>query len=40
VQGVRGDLEQLLRKMGDESPPDLNEANYPNNLRQVNPDMK
>lgn len=39
VQGIRGDLEQLLRKMGDETPPDLNENIYPNSRRDVNPNM-
>ncbi|SEN56519.1 Sporulation lipoprotein YhcN/YlaJ (Spore_YhcN_YlaJ) [Lihuaxuella thermophila] len=37
VEGVRGDLEQLLRKMGDETPPDVNESIYPQQRRQVNP---
>ncbi|AUS07902.1 hypothetical protein C1X05_03055 [Laceyella sacchari] len=40
VEGVKGDLEQLLRKMGDETPPDVNESLYPNSYRQINPQMK
>jgi len=39
VQGVRGDLEQLIREMGDETPPDLNENNQPNSLRDINPNQ-
>lgn len=39
VQGIRGDLEQLLRKMGDETPPDLNENIQPNSRRNINPQM-
>ncbi|WP_168188616.1 YhcN/YlaJ family sporulation lipoprotein [Thermoflavimicrobium daqui] len=35
VEGVRGDLEQLLRKMGDETPPDVNEDNNPNSKTQI-----
>ncbi|MBA4493703.1 YhcN/YlaJ family sporulation lipoprotein [Paenactinomyces guangxiensis] len=38
VEGVRGDLEQLLRKMGDNTPPDVNESIYPQHRKQVNPE--
>jgi hypothetical protein len=40
VEGVKGDLEQLLRKMGDSTPPDLNESRQPNQQREINPSEK
>jgi Sporulation lipoprotein YhcN/YlaJ (Spore_YhcN_YlaJ) len=35
VEGVRGDLEQLLRNMGDDTPPDMNENSNPNSTNQI-----
>ncbi|WP_164491606.1 YhcN/YlaJ family sporulation lipoprotein [Staphylospora marina] len=40
VEGVRGDLEQLIRQMGDETPPGLNESQFPTQFREVNPRQK
>lgn len=37
VEGVRGDLEELLRKLGDDTPPDVNEQIEPNGRRDINP---
>jgi hypothetical protein len=37
VEGVRGDLEDLLRRLGDDTPPDVNEQIEPNGLRDINP---
>jgi hypothetical protein len=37
VEGIRGDLEQLLRKMGDTTPPEVNESTQPNKRSQMNP---
>jgi hypothetical protein len=35
VEGVKGDLEQLLRQMGDETPPNVNENIQPNSKVQI-----
>jgi hypothetical protein len=40
VEGIRGDLEQLLRKMGDTTPPEVNESIQPNTRREINPKEK
>lgn len=40
LEGVRGDLEDLLRKMGDDTPPDVNEQIEPNTRREINPQEK
>jgi hypothetical protein len=40
VEGVRGDLEQLLRNMGDETPPDVNESIHPQRRQQINPQQR
>ncbi|MBD1370867.1 YhcN/YlaJ family sporulation lipoprotein [Hazenella sp. IB182357] len=40
VEGVRGDLEQLLREMGDESPPQLNRSLEPKGIIDINPKQK
>lgn len=40
VEGVKGDLEQLLREMGDETPPNVNESIRPDNRRDVNPNER
>jgi hypothetical protein len=40
VEGVRGDLEQLLRDMGDETPPDVNESIQPQRRQQINPQQR
>lgn len=37
VEGVRGDLEDLLRRLGDDTPPDVNEQIEPNGRRDINP---
>lgn len=37
VEGVRGDLEDLLRKLGDDTPPGVNEQIEPNSRRDINP---
>ncbi|MBA4542121.1 YhcN/YlaJ family sporulation lipoprotein [Thermoactinomyces daqus] len=37
VEGIRGDLEQLLREMGDTTPPEVNESSQPNRRSQMNP---
>lgn len=40
VEGIKGDLEKLLRKLGDTSPPDVNESIRPTNPLQINPLQK
>ncbi len=35
VEGVKGDLEQLLRQMGDDTPPNVNENIEPNSKIQI-----
>lgn len=40
VEGIKGDLEQLLRDMGDPSPPNVNESIQPNSRRDVNPNER
>ncbi|MBA4602771.1 YhcN/YlaJ family sporulation lipoprotein [Thermoactinomyces mirandus] len=40
IEGVRGDLEDLLRKMGDDTPPDVNGQIEPNTRREINPQEK
>jgi hypothetical protein len=40
VEGVKGDLEQLLREMGDKTPPDVNESIQPSSRKDVNPDER
>lgn len=40
VEGVRGDLENLLRKMGDDTPPNVNEQIKPDTRREINPREK
>jgi hypothetical protein len=40
VEGRKGDLEQLLRNMGDETPPDVNESIYPQGRHQINPQQR